>query len=188
MLKSSTKERLRTSAAAPSALVGIALACSLGAGAAWADEAVLDEDEEFAVEAAVEEADEETVEGEEEEETTWAYAGITLDSEDYGVGVMYYASGYFSGEGLVNPATTELYIEEEPAGIEEAAADEEGYTAASDAAALGFVAYGTGEIYWYDADAVEEIVSHSDALYLDTVTGIPTDESGEVVAEAMEQV
>lgn len=184
MLKSNAKERLRTSAAVPAALVSIALACSLGA---CADEAILDESEEASVEAITEESAEETVEEEEEEETTWAYAGITLDSEDYGVGTVYYASGYFSGEGLVNPATTEAYTEEELAAIEEGAAvDAEGYTAAPADAALGVSVYGSDEVYWYDADAAEEIVSHSDALYLDAETGVLTDESGEVVAEAME--
>ena len=153
--------------------MGIALACSLGAGAAWADEAVLDEDEEVAVEAAVEEADEETVEGEEEEETTWAYAGITLDSEDYGVGTVYYTSSYFEGEGLVNPATTESYTEEELAAVKEGAAvDAEGHTASPADAALGVGVFGTGDVYWHDVDAAEEIVSHSDALYLDAETGV----------------
>ena len=186
MLKPNAREGLRANAAVPAVLVSIAPTCSLGAGSAWADEAVsADEGEEVAVEAVAEEAAEE--EEEEEEETTWAYAGITLDSEDYGVGTVYYASSYFEGEGLVNPTTTEPYTEEELAAIEEGAAvDAEGYVAAPADAALGIGVYGSDEVYWYDADAAEEIVSHSDALYLDAGTGVLTDESGEVVAEAMD--
>lgn len=112
-----------------------------------------------------------------------------LDSEDYGVGTVYYASSCFEGEDLANPLTAEPYTEEELAAIEEGASTSaEGYTAASADAALGIGVYSSDEVYWYDADAAEEIVSHSDALYLDAETGFPADEPGEVVAEAMEQV
>lgn len=169
MLKSNARGSLRVTVALPAVLVSVALACSLGAGSARADEAVrTDEGEEVAIEAVAEEAAEE-----EGEEATWVYAGITLDSEDYGVGTVYYTSSYFEGEGLVNPTTFEAYTEEELAAVKEGAAvDAEGYVAAPADAALGVGVFGTGDVYWHDVDAAEEIVSHSDALYLDAETGV----------------
>lgn len=57
MLKSNARGSLRVKVALPAVLVSVALACSLGAGSARADEAVrTDEGEEVAIEAVAEEA------------------------------------------------------------------------------------------------------------------------------------
>ena len=49
----------------------------------------------------------------------WAYAGITLDNEEIGIGSVYYAAEYFTRENILNPMTVEPYTEEELKAIEE---------------------------------------------------------------------
>ena len=37
----------------------------------------------------------------------WAYAGLALNSEEAGVGIIYYTKEYFESEGRINPVTVE---------------------------------------------------------------------------------
>ena len=166
--------------------LGLAMACTLGVCPAFAAEVEVEEGTEVAYEAVAEEA-EEAVEEEAVEETTWAYAGITLDSEDFGVSTVYYTSTYFESTDLVNPLTTELYTEDEIAAIEESATAEEaeGYVEAPADAVVGIGVYGSDTIYWYDADAAAAIVASADALYLDAATGVVTDAEGNEVATSL---
>lgn len=72
----------------------------------------------------------------------------------------------------MNPTTFEAYTEEELAAVKEGAAvDAEGHTASPADAALGVGVFGTGDVYWHDVDAAEEVISRSDALCLDAETG-----------------
>ena len=106
-------------------------------------------------------------------ETTWAYAGITLDSEALGIGSVYYSSAFFADETLLaHLVNTGYYTAESAAAIVSAASTSAaGYVEAPADAVVGISAYGASDIFWYDADGAAAIVSTSDALALDAATG-----------------
>ena len=120
----------------------------------------------------------------------WAYAGLTMNSADNGIGTIYYAAPYFAVQdqtALVNPATAEAYAQEEvDAIIANAAEDAEGYVAAPEGAVIGISANGTDTIYWYDADNAAAIVAHADPLTLNAENGELTTAEGEVAATAIQ--
>ncbi len=119
--------------------------------------------------------------------TDWAYAGITLDSEDLGIGSVYYASGYFDRDGIINPLTVEAYTAEGlKAIVSGAVEDAEGYVSGIPAeAVVGVSTYETGIIYWYDAENAEKILASADALILNTENGELSNLAGEAVASAL---
>ena len=105
--------------------------------------------------------------------STWAYAGITLDSEALGIGTVYYSSAFFADETLLaHLVNTGYYTAESAAAIVSAASTSAaGYVEAPADAVVGISAYGASDIFWYDATGAEAIVSTSDALVLDATTG-----------------
>ena len=105
--------------------------------------------------------------------STWAYAGITLDSEALGIGSVYYSSAFFADETLLAHLVNTGYYTAESAAAIVSAADTSatGYVEAPADAVVGISAYGASDIFWYDADGAEAIVSTSDALVLDAATG-----------------
>lgn len=126
----------------------------------------------------------------EETEPAWAYALLPLNSEDAGVGTIFYAKDYFALEGIINPVTTEPFTAEEIAAIVDGAAEgAEGYRFdLPEGAMLGMSVYGAAEdeqLFWYDAEAAAAIVSHADALVLNPDTGALTTAEGEEVALPM---
>lgn len=122
-------------------------------------------------------------------EETWAY-GFVFNDKDSGVGIIYYASPYFELDDIVNPATGEPYTSEEVEAIftdaESDDAKDKGYVAAPKDAFLGMTIYDGNNVFWYDKDAAREIVSHADALTLDSKTGELADADGKVIAKPME--
>ncbi len=116
----------------------------------------------------------------------WAYAGLDLQSEEAGVGCIYYSAPYFDQEGIVNPVTAEAYTEEELAQIKDGAAEEnEAYITAPEGAYLGLGVFGSEEICWYDEEGAAAITSHADPLALDKETGSVFDGEGKEIAQAM---
>ena len=117
---------------------------------------------------------------------SWAYGALSLNSEDAGVGTIYYAAAYFEIEGIVNPVTAAPYTEEEIAAIVNQEADGD-YIYAPAGALIGMSIFGDEEsIFWYDAENAAAIVGHADPLAMDTETGVFTTAEGEEVASPME--
>jgi len=120
-----------------------------------------------------------------EETANWAYGALPLNSEDAGVGTIYYAAAYFEIEGITNPVTAAPYTEEEIAAIVNQEAEGE-YIEAPEGAMIGMSVFGAEDsIFWYDADNASAIVSHADPLAMNTETGVFATADGEEVAAPM---
>lgn len=122
----------------------------------------------------------------------WAFAGITLASEDLGIGSVYYTEGYYlavlNGElEAVNPLTVAPYTSAEVLAILSGAVENaEGYVSdAPEAACVGISAFGGETICWFDAENAAGILSSSDPLVLNAETGEVCNLSGEVIAAAI---
>ena len=120
--------------------------------------------------------------------SNWAYAGITLDSEDFGVGSVYYAADYFTRESILNPVTVEPYTEEELTAIIEGAVEgAEGYVVNVPAdAVVGLSVYGMeGTIIWFDEENAAKVLASADPLVLNAEAYQVANLNGEAVAAAL---
>ena len=122
----------------------------------------------------------------------WAFAGITLASEDLGVGSVYYTESFYlavlNGEvETVNPLTIAPYTSAEVLAILSGAVESaDGYvTGVPEAACVGISAFGGEGICWFDAESAAGILSSSDPLVLNAETDEVCNLSGEVVAAAI---
>lgn len=118
----------------------------------------------------------------------WAYAGITLDNEEIGIGSVYYVTEFFTRESILNPMTVEPYTEEELKAIEEnAVAGAEGYiTNVPETAVIGISVYGmNGKVFWFDNENSKKILASADPLVLNAENGAVTNGSNEPVADAL---
>lgn len=118
----------------------------------------------------------------------WAYAGITLDNEEIGIGSVYYVAEYFTREIILNPMTVEPYTVEELKAIEEnAVAGAEGYiTNVPESAVIGISVCGmNGKVFWFDDENSKMILASADPLVLNAENGAVTNGLNEPVAEAL---
>ncbi len=122
----------------------------------------------------------------------WAFAGITLASEDLGINSVYYTESFYlavlNGEvETVNPLTVAPYTSAEVLAILSGAVENaEGYVSnAPEAGCVGISAFGDENICWFDAENAAGILSSSDPLVLNAETGEVCNLSGEVVALAI---
>ena len=107
-------------------------------------------------------------------EANWAY-GVTIDSEERGIGTIYVAKDYILSDAPVNPATNEAFSADEISAIQAGAKkDAAGYLAdgiPADAA-LGISAFGDDDtVYWFDADSAEKILAQGAAVKLNAEDG-----------------
>jgi len=114
----------------------------------------------------------------------WAYGALTLNSNDNGVGTIYYTKAYFEGENLVDPTTAAPYTKEALEAIKAGNGKGE-YIDAKDGALLGMSAKGTENIFWYSADDCAKIITHADPLKLNADNGELVSAGGEVIAKAL---
>ena len=119
----------------------------------------------------------------------WAFAGITLASEDLGIGSVYYTESFYlaviNGElETVNPLTVTPYTSAEVLAILSGAVENaEGYVSdAPEDACVGVSAFGGESICWYDAENAGKILSSSDPLVLNAETGVLSTLAGEAFA------
>ena len=122
----------------------------------------------------------------------WAFAGITLASEDLGIDSVYYTESFYlavlNGEvETVNPLTVAPYTSAEVLAILSGAVENaEGYVAnAPEGACVGISAFGGETICWFDTENAVAILSSSDPLVLNAETGEVCNLSGDVVAVAI---
>lgn len=122
----------------------------------------------------------------------WAFAGITMDNEDLGIGSVYYTESFYlaviNGKlETVNPLTVAPYTSAEVLAILSGAVENaKGYVAgATESAYVGISAFGSETICWFDAENAANILSSSDPLVLNSETGKVCNLSGEVVASAV---
>ena len=122
----------------------------------------------------------------------WAYAGISLNNEDYGVSSVYYPASHFqavlNGElETVNPITVAPYTAEEVRTILSGAVESsEGYVSSvPEEAAIGLGIFGAEDIIWFDAENASAILSSADPLILNAETGEVNNLDGDVVATAI---
>ena len=118
----------------------------------------------------------------------WAYAGITLDSEDLGIASVYYAADYFTREGILNPLTVEPYTAEELTAIADGAVmgAEDYVTNVPADAVVGVSAYDSeGAICWFDEENEAKLLASSDPLVFSAETGELKNMDGEMVAAAI---
>lgn len=116
-------------------------------------------------------------------ESAWAYAAITLNSAESGIGSVYYEKDYFTTD-KINPITVQAYTQSEIDVIVNGAVQgAEGYVFdIPEAATIGVSVNGTDNVYWYDATGAAAVVSHSDALILNGTSGVLSTSAGETVA------
>jgi len=95
----------------------------------------------------------------------WAYGALTMNSDQNGVGTIYYTAAYFQGEGLVNPVSAQPYTAEELETITSGKGEGK-YVDAPENALIGMSVNGTESVFWYDAETAKGIVSHADPLAL----------------------
>ena len=105
--------------------------------------------------------------------TQWAFPFV-MDSEELGLGTIYYTAAYFAAadETTINPLDPEYapYTAEALADLI-AAADTYEVQDAPAAAVLGMSAYGSDRIFWYDEAGAAAITSSAAPLALDAATG-----------------
>lgn len=118
--------------------------------------------------------------------TNWAY-GFTLNHETANVGTIYYAQKYFDKEGIVNPASAELYTTDEINKIKNSAIEgATNYTTnVPENALLGMNPLNTNKIYWYDELNSNKILKSTNPLILNDENGDMKDTEGNIIAKSM---
>ena len=106
------------------------------------------------------------------------FVGITLDSDDYGIGSVYYAAEYFTTDH-VNPMTVAPFTEEEISAVMSG----EGIGMPS-WAVLGLSVNGTDTVFFYGAEDAAKILASADPLKLNADNGEVTTMDGTVVVSA----
>ena len=118
----------------------------------------------------------------------WAYAGITVDSEDYGISSIYYTDDFYDDEDIINPITVQPYTDVEIADIiSGAVVGADDYVVyVPDSAYIGVSVYGPdGQILWFDEDTAQLILTYTEPLYLDVEIWALVDSTGKIVANAI---
>jgi len=110
----------------------------------------------------------------------WAYAALTMNNPDNGVGTIYFTKSYFEQEGIVDPTTAEPYTKEALDKIL-AGRGENAYIEAPVGALMAMSLCNDGKLYWFDAGGCASVVSHADPLTL-AEDGTLKDQNGTTVA------
>jgi len=116
----------------------------------------------------------------------WAYK-FSLNHDGAGVGDIYYKEDYFKRENIVNPASGKPYTKEEIKVIVDNATEvNKSYIKDTPSNALiGISVINTSQVYWYDLDNSNKILSSANPLILNPENGTMFDTDNNLVASPL---